>query len=160
MTNVTAERTANGGVVAVLATLFIFRGRANRAKYWLVSLICALILVVANLADYAADASAVAIVSALVAAVVATIVNILVSIRRLHDRDKSGHWMWLFYGVPLVLGLVAEVFLLQTAPRNQSLVFGLRLVEVGFIFWAFVELGCLPGTRGPNRFGPDPLART
>lgn len=23
--------------------------------------------------------------------------------------------------------------------------------------WAFVELGCLKGTSGPNRFGPDPL---
>ena len=24
--------------------------------------------------------------------------------------------------------------------------------------WYFVEIGCLPGTRGDNRFGPDPLA--
>jgi uncharacterized membrane protein YhaH (DUF805 family) len=23
--------------------------------------------------------------------------------------------------------------------------------------WGFVELGCLRGTAGPNRFGPDPL---
>ena len=24
--------------------------------------------------------------------------------------------------------------------------------------WFFVELGCLRGTVGPNRYGPDPLA--
>jgi uncharacterized membrane protein YhaH (DUF805 family) len=24
--------------------------------------------------------------------------------------------------------------------------------------WILVELGCLPGTEGPNRYGPDPLA--
>jgi uncharacterized membrane protein YhaH (DUF805 family) len=34
----------------------------------------------------------------------------------------------------------------------------LRLVAFAITVWAFVELYCLRGTTGPNRFGPDPLA--
>jgi hypothetical protein len=26
------------------------------------------------------------------------------------------------------------------------------------LIWGFVEMACLKGTSGPNRFGPDPLA--
>ncbi|MFN3726761.1 MAG: DUF805 domain-containing protein [Allosphingosinicella sp.] len=51
--------------------------------------------------------------------------NIAVTIRRLHDQDKSG-WMILLAFIPLVGGIILLVFM-------------------------FLE-----GTRGPNRFGPDP----
>ena len=34
----------------------------------------------------------------------------------------------------------------------------LHLVAFAITVWAFVELGCLRGTVGPNRYGPDPLA--
>lgn len=58
--------------------------------------------------------------------------SIAVTIRRLHDRDMSGWWY---------LGL----FALQLIPF------------VGFIASiAFLVLMLLPGTAGPNRFGPDP----
>jgi uncharacterized membrane protein YhaH (DUF805 family) len=32
------------------------------------------------------------------------------------------------------------------------------LLGAAVLIWAIVELGCLRGTEGPNRFGPDPLA--
>ena len=48
-------------------------------------------------------------------------------VKRWHDRDKSG-WFVLINFIPLVGPI-----------------------------WAFVELGFLRGTMGPNRFGPDPL---
>ncbi len=53
-------------------------------------------------------------------------INIAISIQRLHDRDRSGFWL-----VPMLL------------------------IPGGFI-WMIVELGFLPGTPGPNRFGPPP----
>jgi uncharacterized membrane protein YhaH (DUF805 family) len=55
--------------------------------------------------------------------------GICVGIKRFHDRDKSGWWI-LIQLVPLIGGI-----------------------------WYFVEAGCLRGTVGPNRFGPDPLAK-
>lgn len=58
--------------------------------------------------------------------------NIAVSVRRLHDRDMSGWWY---------LGLVVANF----------------IPFVNFIAGiAFLVLMCLEGTKGPNRFGPDP----
>ncbi len=63
----------------------------------------------------------------------ATIVpNIAVTVRRLHDRDLSGWW---YLGV-FVCALIPFVNMIS-----------------GIAFLVFM---CLEGTRGPNRFGPDP----
>jgi uncharacterized membrane protein YhaH (DUF805 family) len=77
-------------------------------------------------------------------------IGLAIGAKRLHDRDKSAWWLLVFYAAPGIL---------STA--------GNRLEDVGFIIlhvisfaisvWAFVELGCLRGTPGPNRHGPDPL---
>jgi uncharacterized membrane protein YhaH (DUF805 family) len=53
--------------------------------------------------------------------------EIIVSVKRLHDHDKSG-WWYLVYLVPIA----------------------------GWV-WIFIECGCLRGTLGDNRYGPDPL---
>ena len=31
------------------------------------------------------------------------------------------------------------------------------IIGLAILIWAIIELGCLRGTPGPNRFGPDPL---
>jgi len=36
--------------------------------------------------------------------------------------------------------------------------FALALVVFGVYIWGFIELLFFKGTRGPNRFGPDPRA--
>jgi len=55
--------------------------------------------------------------------------TLCVHIKRCHDRDQSGWWVLL-----------------------------LLIPVIGFI-WAIINLGILEGTRGPNRFGPDPLGQ-
>jgi len=61
--------------------------------------------------------------------------SIAVAVRRLHDRDMSGWW----YGGLLIAGFIPIV--------NMLAIFG----------WiAFLVIMFLPGTPGPNRFGPDP----
>ena len=58
--------------------------------------------------------------------------SIAVGVRRLHDRDMSGWWY---------LGLIVASM----------------IPFIGFIASiAFLVLMFLPGTPGPNRFGPDP----
>lgn len=61
--------------------------------------------------------------------------SIAVNVRRLHDRDLSGWW---YLGV-VIIGQVPYL-----GP----------VVQLGYLV-----LMCLPGTPGPNRFGPDPLGR-
>ena len=86
-------------------------------------------------------------------------VSVASMIKRLHDRDKSGHWLWLYVFLPLFgsLGFDLLMRLLQVAPAVASPISGaLALVSTCLFVWGLVELGFLPGTKGPNRFGPDP----
>jgi uncharacterized membrane protein YhaH (DUF805 family) len=41
--------------------------------------------------------------------------------------------------------------------QMENMGFVLHLVGFAITVWAFVELGCLRGTVGPNQYGPDPL---
>ena len=85
--------------------------------------------------------------------IVSWISALAIGIKRLHDRDRSGWWIVVFYFGPAVLA----------AAQNSSdgvlawLVLGLGAFAVSI--WSLVELGFLRGTSGPNRFGPDPLKR-
>ena len=75
--------------------------------------------------------------------------------RRLHDRNKSGWWILPFYLAPVTLALAARAML----DKGANLAGGLAaLAELALWLWAFVEVGLLSGTRGKNRFGPDPRA--
>ena len=76
----------------------------------------------------------------------------VITIKRLHDRNKSGWWMVPFFLAPLVLLGPSDWLANPTLARlSEALGYGLGA-------WCFIELLCLSGTRGPNRFGPDPLA--
>jgi uncharacterized membrane protein YhaH (DUF805 family) len=74
------------------------------------------------------------------------------SIRRLHDRNKSGWWMVPFI---VVTGLYSE-FGGRLGGSWAAVAVGI-VVYIGFL-WGQVEMYFLKGTNGPNRFGPDPLA--
>lgn len=77
--------------------------------------------------------------------------NIAVSVRRLHDINRSGWWI-LMPLAPYALGFILM------ASVHTFIVAGLMMF-LGFV-GAIVLLVwyCLRGTPGPNRFGPDPLA--
>jgi uncharacterized membrane protein YhaH (DUF805 family) len=61
--------------------------------------------------------------------------SIAVTVRRFHDRDMSG-WWYLGFIVASIIPLVGFVATI-----------------------ALIVLMALPGTAGPNRFGPDPLGQ-
>jgi uncharacterized membrane protein YhaH (DUF805 family) len=75
------------------------------------------------------------------------------SIKRLHDRDKSGWWMVLFFIVP---SLLDKLWGWLNEPNTAFIV---SAIGFGLSVWGFVEIFCLRGTKGPNRFGSDPLAK-
>jgi uncharacterized membrane protein YhaH (DUF805 family) len=95
--------------------LFNLDGRVNRAKYWLYVVVSAAILMVFfvvvslvfvnQLYDPRGGFSFPpgVLVGLGVIYVLLLIVGIFVGIKRLHDRDKSGWWLLLFYLVPMVL---------------------------------------------------------
>lgn len=134
---------------------FSYQGRINRAKYWLAALVYILVSLVAFGLAFVIFSNRSAIPLAVILAVIIYILFIIsgfsVAAKRLHDRNKSGWWILIFYVLPGVLeggGRASGSY-----SENQIL----SLIGFAISVWAFVELGCLRGTVGPNRFGPDPL---
>lgn len=125
-------------VRTVLSKYATFSGRARRSEFWWFALFVAVINIVLSALAAAlggatpdpvtgqtsAGGAAVGILSLLVGLAL-LLPGLAVTVRRLHDTDRSG-WWWFIALVPFVGAIVLLVF----------------------------EL--LPGTVGPNRFGPDP----
>ena len=106
-----------------------FQGRLNRQPFWIATLVLWLVSMgVAFVTSILFGSQSAA--TTFVQAVVALILlipSLAVAVKRYHDRNKSGWWILIVF-IPII-GLI----------------------------WYIVELGFLPGTPGPNRYGPDPL---
>ena len=74
------------------------------------------------------------------------------TIKRLHDRNKSGWWIIAFFVAPALLNGIAD------ALDDSNAEVALLLVSVSLNLWGCCRAVFLKGTSGPNRFGPDPLA--
>src|SRR5262245_60457132 len=127
--------------------LFTASGRTNRGRYWLT--LAALLVPFLLIAFFAGILLAALQIPGL--PVLGTIIlgilylalvvpALLVTIRRLHDRDKSGHWLWLFYLLPAVLNGAGRAMEMQNSSGAALL---LSLIGFGISVWAFVEIGCL-----------------
>jgi len=138
--------------------LFSTAGRVPRAKYWLallfyalvvfVGFVCALLLITSSSSDIAAVLLYVG--GGLLFLLLYFSAN-AVTIKRLHDRDKSGWWTVPFVALP---GLLYGASNGLVTPTSSTV---LRIAALVLIFWGLIELGCIRGTRGPNCFGEDPL---
>jgi len=109
-----------------------FGGRARRSEYWFFALYSILAAVAAQIVDRFVDPPAADVPYAVgIVYIVVVLANFLpglaVTVRRLHDTNRSG-WWFLIVLVPLL---------------------GAILLIVWF---------CTKGTKGDNRFGPDPAA--
>jgi uncharacterized membrane protein YhaH (DUF805 family) len=137
--------------------LFTYDGRINRAKFWIAVLAFVVISIVIVMLLFIPVLGWIAAALGYIAMLVA---GVMVGIKRLHDRDKTGWWMLLFVGVPVVLGGVTagmNFYLDEDVSTGGTL---LSMLSLAISIWAFVELGCLRGTDGPNAYGPDPLNQT
>src|SRR4029079_18039006 len=105
--------------------------------------------VVLTIIGYATDQSAAFQAINGMIAIVIFISGLAVGVKRLHDRNKSGWYLLLFYVVPgiLIIAAVGAYFAMEDGAL-VSAVLGFASFAVGV--WAFVELACLRGTVGPN----------
>jgi uncharacterized membrane protein YhaH (DUF805 family) len=128
--------------------LFGFRGRINRAKYWIAAIVYTSLMIAIFGLGLFFNFSMLFLAFAAMIFVAIIVSGFAVGLKRLHDRDKSGWWLLAFYFVPPLLDGVGRTI-------------GSPLVEFASLavsIWAIVELGFMRGTSGPNQYGPDPLA--
>ena len=126
-----------------------FSGRSRRMEYWMFALLNVIVMTVIVTLLFAGGISLSALEGGaapeapgvlfwvggllMVLWVLAIIVpSVAVVVRRFHDRDMSGWWYLGF----IVLSMIPVVGFIATI--------------------AMLVIFCLPGTPGPNRFGPDP----
>jgi uncharacterized membrane protein YhaH (DUF805 family) len=162
--------------------LFSFKGRINRAGLWLalLTLICCMVFIsvlitgmgrllggptafafsvndvfaTLNPETYR-DLSRSDLVPGIVHVIGATLfvwVFVATSVKRLHDRGRSGWWVLPMFVIP---GLVNQFS--DRIDEGLALVVG--TVTALLAFWGFIELYCLAGEHWTNRFGPNPLAK-
>jgi len=145
-----------------LLPYFSFDGRTNRQRYWLTTL--ALVGLYIGGALVAAIFLVLPLIGPLIGVlvflpiIVATIwAGLALATRRLHDRNKSVWWLLPMY-LPLIL-MNGMGSVMSNSGGDDGAVLGLFFTVLGLPFgiWMLVELGCLKGTTGPNRFGEDPL---
>jgi uncharacterized membrane protein YhaH (DUF805 family) len=158
-----------GATMNFAHVLFGFSGRINRAKYWLAALFWFLVAIAAfgvvifligvGASDFSADdiggviaAFGLGILVIAIVLIAMLISYFAVGIKRLHDRNKSGWWILLFYAGPLVLNVIGG------SSQSDVVSSFLALASFAITIWALVELGFLRGTVGLNQYGPDPLA--
>lgn len=108
------------------------QGRVGRQDWWLkYVLVFVVISVVATVLDASLGLTdpeqGVGPISA-IAILVMIYPIIIVNIKRYHDRNKSGWWIFI------------------------------ALIPIVGPIWQLIELGFLRGTTGQNRFGADPVA--
>ena len=82
---------------------FKFDGRINRAKFWIAALVYRGDLHIFAVLSYVTDQSGVFQAVSGIVNMVIFISGLAVGVKRLHDRDKSGWYLLLFYIVPGVL---------------------------------------------------------
>ncbi len=113
--------------------LFSAQGRIRRSEYWLwgigSTIAAFIVLAIVGIVLGGRDMHHPSVIFSLVYVVLMVVLfwtGINLQIKRWHDRDKSGWWVFIAF-VPIIGGI-----------------------------WALVECGFLDGTQGPNKYGPSP----
>ena len=136
----------------------VFGGRAQRSEFWWFFLFSAVSSAIANIVPVIGQ----------IYPLVLLIPSLAVAARRLHDTGRSAWWLLLYLasflamGAAFVAGLLVWIFESER-PNDEGAIISAALVAIVSLV---IALGCsivplifyaLPGTVGPNRYGPDPL---
>jgi uncharacterized membrane protein YhaH (DUF805 family) len=159
-----------------LARYAEFSGRSRRMEYWMWALfqfliyfaVVILMMLFGGAAMLSGDPNAmmgagfgmvVILILYVLLSLALLVPSLAVSVRRLHDTDRSGWWI-VAPLAPYVVMIFAGA-MLTASPDLAMVAGGLALVSMlavlvlGVTVFIFMVL---EGTRGPNKYGPDPKA--
>lgn len=132
-----------------------FSGRAPRAEYWWFYLATIIIGFIAGIIDRIIG-SDIGILG-LVVNLALLVPTLAVTVRRLHDTERTGWWILAPVGPLAALAITAGAGIfdgsLETSPSTGFWISLFLLIVAAIVLFIFM---ILPGTDGPNRYGEDP----
>ncbi len=134
-----------------------FHGRIGRQTFWIaMGAVYVLNVLACLLADQIQGDRLSAIVD-----LAFTYPEFAITLKRAHDRDLPAWLLIAFFTANAVFDFL-DVLGLPIAVNDTSNMLALATMIPFAVFGValLVELGFRRGTAGPNRYGPDPLART
>ncbi len=122
----------------------VFSGRASRSEFWWFFLFTFIVRLVTTWIPFVGFIIALALL----------LPNLAVTVRRLHDTNRTGWWMLL----PIGLGLAGILAGSITAFLGLPLV-GVAIAILGSVigFLALLSFLVQPSDPGSNRYGPNPF---
>ncbi len=143
-----------------LSSLFLsLDGRINRARFWLGTVILAVVSFAATyLIVLLIGVSQGAVALSAAVAFALAYPSYAVMAKRFQDRGKPG-WLALIGLVPVYATNLLYTFEVFDTLDPSPLAQGIDVVISLIFLWFLVELGFLKGSQGPNRYGSDPLGQ-
>lgn len=139
-----------------------FRDRAARAEYWWWALFATIVLLIGMGLDYLIFSGWNTGPFYLVLSVATFLPSLSVTVRRLHDTNRSGWWVMLPFAamVLFIVGFIAAVTIDPFRPfRGMGLVLvGIPMLLVFATTILLLVWMLLRGDPGNNRFGPNRYA--
>ena len=129
--------------------IFTFEGRIGRGRFWYRMVLqvffaaCLSVLIVVASEHIPRGWEILAGVAVFLVFIPLITFGLSTLFRRLHDRNRSGWWLFLYWLAPGALSVFGERF-----ENELALLASLAISLVGII-----DIGIMPGTRGENRFG-------
>jgi uncharacterized membrane protein YhaH (DUF805 family) len=134
-----------------------FDGRIGRQMFWLGFLVVVGCEIACHLVAYRfADGERISSIVSLAFAYP----EFAVFAKRGHDREISPYVVGLFFVLSTVMDFLVVAGFGGGVEQPSAIMVVLGLPWMAFALTLLVELGLRPGTVGPNRYGPDPLARS
>jgi uncharacterized membrane protein YhaH (DUF805 family) len=149
-----------GRALSPLGRLADFTGRSPPADFWPYMLLLVAIYFIGFGLIFALATNGIGSPAAVFLLVpVLILLAFAAAVRRLHDVGWSGRWMAAY--VALALAFFAFIFYQRYSPSDAMLfrlfpVMALVVLVTNCIALTVFIVCLLPGTAGPNQYGPDP----
>ena len=142
--------------ICVFKKPFNWKDRASRSEFWWFNLFAFLVEMAIGILSVIPILGIIVGFIGFFVAIALWWLSLMVSIRRLHDKDKSGFFLLLPTGA-LLLILVMSMIVVATASETLAIITYITFILPFAASIYLLVLFVTRGTIGQNRFGQDPL---
>jgi uncharacterized membrane protein YhaH (DUF805 family) len=135
-----------------------FHGRISRQPFWIGVLVLAVVETVCQMVAHRIEGDRLGSIVDLAF----SYPEFALTLKRAHDRNLPTWWIAALFVGSVLLDFLAVIGVNTELGdmNNPNLIGVMTTVPLGVLsLLLLVDLGFRPGTKGPNRFGPDPLER-